>query len=88
MAATIARASDPSVIANTMPTTKMSFGDATDGIDTAAFGDVLPRLRSAKKHVNSGTAEESVTVDVVLRPTLVLPVCGILLPNILNRLHL
>ena len=44
MAATIARAQDPSSIADTMPTTEMSSNDATDGVHTTAVHDAPPHL--------------------------------------------
>ena len=71
MATTIARASDPSDIADTMPTTKMSSGDAADGVKTVAVGDAppfLPHLLSAQKPANSGTADGNVAAAAVLEP--------------------
>ena len=68
MAATIARAQDPSAIADTMPTTEMSSDDATDGVHTTAAGDASPRLQSAQKPVNSGTGNKSFAADVVFGP--------------------
>ena len=71
MAATIARTSDPSAIADTMPTTKMSSDDAADGSKTAAVGDALPsilRLRFSRKCANSGTAVNNVATAAALVP--------------------
>ena len=70
MAATIAHGQDSSAIADTMPTAEMPSGDATDGVNTAAVCDALPRLQSAQNPVNSGTADESVAVDAVFGPHL------------------
>ena len=69
MAATIACASDPFAIANTMPTTMMSSDDAADDVKTAAVWEALsslPRLCSAQNPANSGTADDNVAADAVL----------------------
>ena len=68
MAATTARASVPSAIADTMPTT-MSSGNTADGIKVAPIGNPPPSLHclfSALQSAHSGTADDNVAAAAVL----------------------
>ena len=71
MDATIAHASVPSAIADTMPTT-MSSDDDADGVKTSPIGDPppsLPRLCSALQPAHYVTADENVATAAVLNAT-------------------